>query len=281
MINYRTVAIGFLATGSAVAGGFPKALHLQTTIQAGPPRPARPGASEANQAYDLLKSGVTAETLSGAMPLLEASAAAGSPMGQRLLGILLMRPGSTESQRAQAVELIRKAALGGDGTAAALYGAMLAEGEGLPRDPLRALAYLRAARNLREKKAEPLIERLESEMRLPATMPSGARLVVDPMLVVGRLPSKATRYPAAWGEENRMGLLILSIQVQTDGKLGEIALQEGDPALAGPVLDAVREATFQPILVDGEARPFRFLLPVSHSVLTMIRTLSIVPSVRR
>ncbi len=76
------------------------------------------------------------------------------------------------------------------------------------------------------------------------------------------------RYPAASRRNNEQGLVVLEVQVRSDGRAGEVRVVQspGYPRLVDAALAAVQRAQFKPALRNGKPIaqrvriPYRFVL---------------------
>ena len=84
------------------------------------------------------------------------------------------------------------------------------------------------------------------EFRTGAVTKDGV-LVLSPRKVSGPDP---TRLPELAGKS---GSVYLTVTVGDDGKVEDVKVVGGDESLAGPVVAAVKQAVYEPMLVDGKA----------------------------
>jgi TonB family protein len=62
----------------------------------------------------------------------------------------------------------------------------------------------------------------------------------------------APEYPAEAREQNLQGTVVLVVDIESDGTVGEIGVASGDPILAGAAMKAVKQWRYQPYSVNGQ-----------------------------
>ena len=56
--------------------------------------------------------------------------------------------------------------------------------------------------------------------------------------------------PAKW--QHVAGVVVVAVRVKTDGRVSDLRLVSGHPALQQAAMDAIRKWTYKPFLVDGQ-----------------------------
>jgi TonB family protein len=76
-------------------------------------------------------------------------------------------------------------------------------------------------------------------------------------------------YPPEAKAQNLQGAVVLVVQINGDGTVGDIGVTSGNPLLAKAAVDAVKQWKYQPLFVNGRAAEsqaqitVRFKLPPS------------------
>jgi len=93
-----------------------------------------------------------------------------------------------------------------------------------------------------------------SNQQTPGSNTSGPRIKIAWAGMQARqLQKKLPGYPEEAKDKAIQGRVRLSILVGKDGKVEEVRLLSGDPALGNPAADEVRQWQFQPISLNGQA----------------------------